>query len=439
MRNIYIETYGCQMNEYDTGVVESILNLPEFARVDDPDQADILLFNTCAVRERAQERIFGRIDNFAHLKRKNPGTIIGLMGCVAQSLKDEILHKNPAIDLVVGPDNYRDLPELLQEIESGDQLRISRTILSKTETYEDILPTVTSGVLAFVTVMRGCNNFCSFCVVPYTRGRERSRSPESVINEINHLVESEHVKEVTLLGQNVNSYKYGRTDFSSLIRLILEQTDVQRIRFTSPHPHDFPEQLLELMASEKRVCSHIHLPLQSGSTEILKRMRRDYTAEKYLNLVNLIRSYDPGMGLSTDIIAGFPGETNQDHEHTLELMRTIRFDMAFMFQYSQRPHTSAFKSMTDDVLEEEKKIRLQQIIQLQSEIAETKNRSLHGQTLEVLVEKRSRKNQDQWMGRTTQNKVVIFDQDPGAVVHPGQLLNIHIASSTSATLLGNIV
>ncbi len=433
-KTIYIETYGCQMNEYDSGVIRTILKDAGYESVDSPDRAHVILLNTCAVRERAHERVLGRVSNLAHLKKKHPGTIIGLVGCMSQNLGETLFHASGTLDLVAGPDNYRELPQIIADLEERNAEKIARTILSREETYEEIRPAVVNGILAFVTIMRGCNNYCSYCVVPFTRGRERSRSPESVIDEIRDLLENHDIREVTLLGQNVNSYDYPGMDFTALVKRILQETSVQRVRFTSPHPHDFPASLMDLMASEPRFSPHIHLPVQSGATSVLKRMKRDYSREEFLNLVDRMREKVPHLGLSTDIITGFCGETDEEHEQTLSIMRQVRFDSAFMFKYSERLGTLAEKKYPDDVAEEVKSARLTQIIELQTSISAEKNRECVGQSYEVLAEGPSKRTETEWMGRTPGGKVVIFY--PGPDIYPGKLLTVKIESSTSATLKG---
>lgn len=435
--SVYIETYGCQMNEYDTGIVRAILEGDGYHIVESPEDADVILLNTCAVRERAHERVIGRVQNLNHLKKKRPGVLIGLLGCMAQNLGETIFDREGGLDLLVGPDNYRDLPGILSELRLNESSRISRTILSSGETYDDIRPAVVNGILSFVTIMRGCNHFCTYCVVPYTRGRERSRDPSQVVDELNMLIENYGIFEVTLLGQNVNSYKNGETDFTRLIRRILDETSIKRIRFTSPHPHDFPGDLLELMATEDRFCPHIHLPVQSGSDRILERMKRNYTREEYLDLVERIRKSVPGAGLTTDIITGFSGETEEDFQQTLSLMKIVGFDSAFMFKYSTRSGTIAHKRFVDDVPEEEKNRRLREIIDLQVSLSADLNRKEQGKIHRVMAEGPSRKNPDEWMGRTAHNKVVIFPAFSG--IEPGNELDVKILSSSSATLKGDVV
>ena len=440
-KSFFIETYGCQMNEYDSGIVRSILEEAGYHPVDDPERAGLILLNTCAVREKAHERIYGRLQALSYLKKRNSHLRFGLLGCMAQNLKEELIGPG-RVDFVVGPDNYRELPEILDEAKAPEETNpgenshagLVRTILSGEETYQEIRPSVVKGPTAYLAIMRGCNNYCTFCVVPYTRGKERSRSPESILDEIQSLQEQSGVKEVTLLGQNVNSYRYGSDGFVELIRLILDRTDLPRIRFTSPHPHDFPEPLLELMASSKRFVPHIHLPLQSGSSAVLKRMRRDYDAGGFLRLVKDIRSIVPGVSLTTDLIVGFCGETDPEYRETLDLVETIGFDAAFMFKYSERKGTVAARIYPDDVPEEVKLQRLDKLIQLQNRISGEKNRGRIGGRETVLVEGPSRRTPEDWMGRSAGNQTVAFPVTGQESV--GDLVEIRITGATSRTLRG---
>ena len=441
-KGLYLESYGCQMNEYDSGIVRSILSKIGYQSVNRAEEADLLLLNTCAIREKAQERIYGRLESFIPLKRKNPKVRVGVLGCMAQNLGDELFGIGLPVDFVLGPDNYRQLPELLEDLET-DPASASWNIthLSRSETYEELEPQVVSGKLAFVTIMRGCDNFCSFCVVPYTRGRERSRTPESIIKEINALIAKHDIREVTLLGQNVNSYRHVDFSFCDLIADILAKTSIERIRFTSPHPHDFPTELIELMAREERFCSQIHLPLQSGSTSVLERMKRDYTRVQYIDLVNQIRSQVPGIGLSTDIIVGFCGESEAEFADTLSLVEEVSFDMAYMFRYSEREHTLAKKKFQDDVPEKVKLERLQRLIELQQNISRKRNQSMIGKSFTVLVEGQSRRSREELMGRTFSGRVVVFAPPPSTgIENPkeliGKSLRLRIESATSATLRG---
>ncbi len=434
----FIETYGCQMNVYDSGIVKSLFINKKFEYTQNIEEANIILINTCAIRERAQEKIYGKLQSLIPKKKKNPELIIGIMGCMAQSLGDDLFAMGLPVDLVIGPDQYRKLPEIIQAIQQNRQEKFLSVRLSSTESYDDVEPEVVDGCLAFVTIMRGCNNFCSFCVVPYTRGRERSRNPESIVKEIENLVSKYKIKEVTLLGQNVNSYRFENYDFTDLVQKILDETSVQRIRFTSPHPHDFPQKLIRLMKKEKRFCSQIHLPLQSGSTRILQRMHRDYTAEQYLELVRRIREEIPDVGLTTDIIVGFSGETEEDFMETLKVVENVQFDMAYMFHYSEREHTIAKKKYPDDVPMEIKLDRLNRLIVLQSQISKEKNKEEVNKIYEVLIERKSKKSSDYWMGRTDTGKTVVFP-DPENQYQIGDDAQIKIITSTQATLIGKVV
>ncbi|MFN3605145.1 MAG: tRNA (N6-isopentenyl adenosine(37)-C2)-methylthiotransferase MiaB [Leptonema sp. (in: bacteria)] len=435
---LFIETYGCQMNVYDSGIVKKLFLNDGFTLAASEDTSDVILINTCAIRERAQERIYSRLQSLYPLKKRKPNLVVGIIGCMAQNLGNELFAMGFPIDVVLGPDNYRNLPAIIKDIQSNSNKKFQLTRISSTEVYDDIEPEVIEGCSAFVTIMRGCNNFCSFCVVPYTRGRERSRSPQSIIKEINHLIEKFNIKEVTLLGQNVNSYKFENFDFTDLIQLILDQTNIQRIRFTSPHPHHFPKKLIRLMSQEKRFCSSIHLPLQSGSTKILKRMHRDYTKEEYLELVNYIRQEIPEVGLTTDIIVGFSGETEEDFQETLEMVKEVKFNMAYMFYYSEREHTLAKKKYPDDVPIDVKIKRLNELIDLQSDVSKEKNKKEIGKCFEVLIEGKSKKSDKEWMGRTNHGKVVVFP-DPEEKFKIGDFVTTKITNATKATLLGTVL
>jgi len=434
-RQVYIETYGCQMNEYDSGVVKTLLQGScHFSS--NPEQADVILFNTCAVREKAEEKIFERLKSLHYLKKKNPELVFGVLGCMAQNLKEKL--KDSGVAIVMGPDHYRKLPEVLQDLTPVLENPLFLTEQNPMENYEGIEPE-TSGIMAYLTIMRGCNHFCSFCVVPYTRGRERSLSPESITGHIKNLT-AKGIKEVILLGQNVNSYHYEKKDFTDLVSDILEQTEVERIRFTSPHPKDFPERLLDLMSRDPRFCPSIHLPLQSGSSAVLERMKRYYSREDFLALVDLIRSKVENVNITTDVIVGFCGETEDEFKETLSLMEEVRFQSAFMFMYSERDHTLAKRNMKDDVSIEIKKERLERLIAMQSSISLNKNQALTGRVFPVLVEGASRRAPDHVSGRTPGNQVVVFPAPYG--LNPGDLtgstLMVRVHSCTSATLLGQI-
>ena len=444
-RKLYLESYGCQMNEYDSGIVKNILKEANYESISEAKEADLILLNTCAIREKAQERIYGRLETFTYLKKRNPKLLIGILGCMAQNLGDELFASGLPVDFVVGPDNYRQLPSLIERLRTNSkQALFNLTHLSRTESYEELQAEAVSGVLSFITIMRGCDNFCSFCVVPYTRGRERSRSPESIVNEITALIEKHDIKEVTLLGQNVNSYCYEKISFTKLIEEILAKTKIERIRFTSPHPHDFPPELLELMASEKRFCSQIHLPLQSGSSSVLERMKRNYSREEYLDLALKMKSKIKGLGLSTDIIVGFCGESDAEFSATISLVKEISFDMAYMFRYSEREHTWAKKNFKDDVPEAVKLERLSHLIEVQKKASLSRNQNCIAKDFEVLVEGYSRRSRKELMGRTLSGKVVVF---PPTVFPPhsdafnldhfiGRAINVKIEEASSATLRG---
>ncbi len=425
------------MNEYDSAIVKTLLDENNFEAVNNPEDADILLFNTCAVREKAHEKIHARLSALAYIKKRSKTPrIFGLLGCMAQNLKEELTQEGSVVDLVSGPDNYRELPSLLQELLENPWNKTVRTILSREETYDDLKVSAVYGPLAFVTVMRGCNNFCSFCVVPYTRGRERSRPPESVIREIQRLISEKNIQEVTLLGQNVNSYRHLQTDFSVLAERILNETEIKRLRFTSPHPKDFPDRLLYLMRDFEAFARHIHLPIQSGSTAMLERMKRDYTRDDFFKLTDRIRSIVPDIALSTDIIAGFCDETETEFEETLSALERTEFDSAYMFKYSTRKGTAADRSYEDNVPESVKLERLEKTIALQNSISLKKNQAETGKIFKVLIENTSKRSEADFTGRTSQNKTVIFPVRDG--LSPGDFAEVKILAATSASLRGEI-
>ena len=429
----YIETYGCQMNVADSQVVAGLLDQHGYRRTELLNEADVILLNTCAIREKAEEKVRNRLDHLASLKRKNPAILIGLLGCMAKNLADSILESRPYVDLILGPDSYRRLPKLLAERRQGNEHQVD-VKLSRMEVYEDLFPSRGTGLNAWISIMRGCDKFCTFCVVPYTRGRERSRSLDSIIAEAADAVARGFV-EMTLLGQNVNSYRHQEVRFPELLAAVAEVPGVRRIRFTSPHPSDVDDRMLEVMAAYENICPSIHLPLQSGSDRILRRMQRSYTQAEYLRLVERIRHYLPGVTLTTDIITGFPGETDADFEATLKVVAEVEYDSAFTFKYSLRPGTKAaeFSDQVSDALSQK---RLEALIALQKVITLKRNRALVGAQLEVLVEKESKKSAAQWAGRSATNKWVIFDR---ADALPGDFVQVHIDSSYGVALQGHIV
>lgn len=430
-RLVYVETYGCQMNLADTEVVLSILTTAGYGQTSNLREADVVLVNTCAVRENAEQRVFGRLGDFKRYKKENPGMVIGVLGCMAERLRKDLMQSESHVDLVVGPDEYRRIPEMVEEAISGH--RGIAVQLSRVENYDDILPLRTEGISAWISVMRGCDKFCTFCVVPFTRGRERSRSLESVTREVGHLA-ARGFREVTLLGQNVNSYHDGNSDFADLMAAVARLDRTIRVRFTTSHPQDMSEKLIRTIAENENICSYIHLPVQSGSDRILELMNRSYTREQYLLLVRTIRSGIPGVSLSTDFIAGFPTETEDDHRQTLDVIREVDFDGAFTFKYSPRENTKAWH-MGDDVPEDLKIERLNQIIDLQRSISLRRNQEMMGQDVEILVEGESTKSASDLCGRTDTNKMVVFPKGTSQI---GQYVTIHIDRANSATLFGAV-
>jgi len=440
MKKLYIETYGCQMNVADSEVVASVMQMAGYEPTESLDEADAVFLNTCSVRDNAEQKIFHRLDALDAIKRKRP-LIIGVLGCMAERVQQDLLENHHA-DLVAGPDAYLSLPDLIAQAETGH--KAINIQLSTSETYKDVVPQrigLGHKIGGFVSIMRGCNNFCHYCIVPYTRGRERSRDVESILKEVRDL-RDRGFKEVTLLGQNVNSYclenldSLGTLDFPSLLRRVAEETPEMRIRFTTSHPKDMSDETLRVIAEMPNVCKHIHLPVQSGSDRILKLMNRKYTREWYLDRVEAIRRIIPDCGLSTDIFVGYHSETEEDHQLSLSLMREVGYDSAFMFKYSERPGTYASKHLPDDVLEEEKIRRLNELIALQTEISAQQNKKDEGKEFDVLVEGFSKRSREQLCGRTEQNKMVVF---PKAGHHIGEIVRVRITGSTSATLLGESV
>ncbi len=430
---IYIETYGCQMNLADTEIVLGILKNKGYTVTKDAEDADVVLVNTCSIRDNAEQRIYGRLGNFKTLKDKKPDLVVGILGCMAERLRKDLVEDKSIVDVVVGPDEYRRLPELIDVAYNGDKgIGVK---LSRTETYDDILPYREDGLQAWISVMRGCDKFCTFCVVPFTRGRERSRELDSIVTEVKQLSER-GFKEVTLLGQNVNSYNDEGNDFADLLAACAKVDRSMRIRFTTSHPQDLSDKLLYTIAENPNICNYIHLPVQSGSNRILELMNRTYTIEHYLNLIDKARKIIPGVSFSTDIIAGFPTETYEDHVMTLDVMRQVRYDGAFMFKYSPREGTKAYR-MKDDVPEDVKSKRLQEIIDLQQQISFEINQELIGTEEIVLVEGKSRKSDKFFAGRTDSNKVVIFPVTEG--INEGDYVKVKINRATQATLFGDYV
>ena len=437
-KKIYIETYGCQMNVGDSEVIFSILGKEGYERTESMDDADVILANTCSVRDNAEQRIWGRIEVFHKQKEKRSGVVVGIVGCMAERLKDKLLDTHK-VDLVAGPDSYRTLPTLLRDI-APDKPQIN-VMLSHEETYADIVPVRTdrNGVSAFISIMRGCNNVCSYCVVPYTRGAERSRDPQTIVDEARDVF-SKGFKEVTLLGQNVDSYNWKPAegkgcDFPELLEMVARISPELRVRFATNHPKDISDELIETMARYDNICNHIHLPVQSGSDRLLEKMRRRYTAEWYLERVAMIREVLPGCGITTDVIAGFCSETEEDHQQTLELFRKVGFDYAYMFYYSERPGTLAARHYPDDVPLDVKTRRLNEIIALQSELSLKSNQNDIGKTFRVLVEGPSKKNPEELCGRSGSNKMCVF---PGKGHKAGDYVDVKVLSCTSATLIGKL-
>ena len=428
-RHVYLETYGCQMNVADSEVVLSILVNAGYAHTTTLSKADVVFVNTCAVRENAEQRIYGRLGDFKFYKKSNPGMVVGVLGCMAERLRKDLLASESYVDLVVGPDEYRRLPELIEHALEGE--RGIAVKLSRVENYDDILPLRTDGVSAWISVMRGCDKFCTFCVVPFTRGRERSRSLTSVVREV-ELLSARGFKEVNLLGQNVNSYFDGTHDFADLMRSVARVDRTMRIRFTTSHPQDMSDKLVQTIAEHENICKYVHLPIQSGSDRILHLMNRTYDRSQYLALVKKIKSGIPGVSLSTDLIAGFPSETPEDHAMTLDIIREVEYDGAFTFKYSPRENTKAWH-MHDDVPDDVKIERLNEIIDLQRQVSFRKNQELIGRTVEVLVEGDSRKSINDFSGRTDTNRMVVF---PKGDAHIGEYVSLNIERANSATLFG---
>lgn len=439
-KKLFIETYGCQMNVADSEVVASVMKLAGYGVTENIDECDAILINTCSIRDNAEQKIFSRLQQLAALRKKKGGRmIVGIIGCMAERMKDELI-KNHGVDLVAGPDAYLDLPNLIAAVENGESaINIE---LSTTETYRDVIPSRIGGnkISGYISIMRGCNNFCSYCIVPYTRGRERSREPGSILNELRDL-QAKGFKEVILLGQNVNSYYYEAADgsvvdFAKLIEIVADAAPEMRVRFTTSHPKDMSDEIIAMMANKKNVCKHIHLPVQSGSNSVLKAMNRKYTREWYLDRIAAIRKAMPDCGISTDMFTGFHNESEEDFQETLTLMREVGFDSAFMFKYSERPGTFASKNLPDNVSEEVKIDRLNRMIALQNELSHESNLRDVGKTFEVLVEGYSKRSRDDMFGRSEQNKVVVFPAKDTCV---GDVVKVKVNSATSATLIGELV
>ena len=434
-RRLFVETYGCQMNVGDTEIVVSLMQREGYVYTGHIEQADVILLNTCSIRDNAEQRIWGRLAEMKRYRRAKPDLVIGVIGCMAERLRERLTEGAEGVDVVAGPDAYRDLPRLVHLAEAGG--KGVNVQLSAEETYAEIVPVRLdrNGVSAFVSIMRGCNNFCSYCVVPYTRGRERSRDPETILAEVRSLFENGY-REVTLLGQNVNSYRAGEVDFPELMRRVASISPLLRVRFATSHPKDMSDRLLEVMASMPNICRAIHLPAQSGATTMLERMNRKYTREWYLGRVAAIRRLMPDCAITTDLIAGFSGESEEEHLETLSLMREVGYDFAYMFKYSERPGTFAQKHLPDDVPDAVKSRRLSEIIALQNELGLASNRRDVGREFEVLVEGASKRDPNRLSGRTSQNKVVVFDRGTHRV---GDYVRVRITDCTAATLLGEEV
>ncbi len=453
-KKMYIESYGCQMNFSDSEIVASILTNEGFCTTNVIEEADLVFVNTCSVREKAEQTVRRRLQVYNSIKKKNnPGMIVGVLGCMAERLKEKFLEEEKLVDIVVGPDAYRDLPNLIRQVDDGR--KAVNVILSKEETYAEISPVRFggNGVTAFVSITRGCDNMCTFCVVPFTRGRERSRNPESIINECKQLI-TDGYKEVTLLGQNVDSYlwfgggakkefknlnekeKENSTNFAQLIEMVAKINQNLRVRFSTSNPQDMRDEVLNVMAKHKNICNYIHLPVQSGSNRILDIMKRGYTKEEYLGRIKKIREILPDCGISMDMIAGFCSESEKDYKDTLDLMDQVKFDFGYMFKYSERPNTSAQRKFEDDVIEETKQIRLAEIIEKQMAHSLIRNKETIGKTYEVLIEGESKKSKDKLFGRTAQNKVVVFDRKN---YKKGQYVSVKIESCTAATLMGKVI
>jgi len=432
-KTYHIDTFGCQMNVADSELVESILINEGYEKSKSVDSADAIFVNTCAIREQAEKKVHSQLGRYNLIKKNKPEVLIGVLGCMAQNLKDDLLENKPYIDIVLGPDSYRNLPTILKKRNQVNKSFLD-TKLSRYEVYQDLFPQRKGGVNAWVSIMRGCDKFCTFCIVPFTRGRERSRNLESILEESKNAVNLGY-SEITLLGQNVNSYNYQNLKFHNLLEEVSKIKNLKRIRYTSPHPQDITKELLSVMAEFDNICNYIHLPLQSGSNRILKRMNRTYTREHFIDIVGMIREILPNVGISTDIIVGFPGETNQEFEETLSLMNEVRFDSAFNFKYSSRPGTKA-SEYSEKINDQEKKDRLQKIIRLQKKHTLERNKLLIGSVEDVLVEKESKLSIDHWAGRTDSNKWVIFAKNSAQI---NRIVQVKIKKAKDVTLHGELI
>ena len=429
----FIETYGCQMNVADSELVSGLLTREGFSETKDIHTADAIFVNTCAIREHAEDKVLSRLGYYHQIKRKNPKTIIGVLGCMAQNLKKDILESKPFVDIVLGPDSYRRLPEMIRE-RSNESSHLVDTKLSRFEVYDDMFPSRNEGINAWISIMRGCDKFCTFCIVPFTRGRERSRSVEGIIQEAAKAV-SDGFIEVTLLGQNVNSYLHEGHNFHELLDAVAQIPGLKRIRYTSPHPEDMTQDVLNVMAKHDNICNHVHLPLQAGNDEVLNRMNRTYTKDQFLARVNEIRNTLPNVGISTDIIVGFPGENEAEFQETLDMMEAVKFDSAFTFKYSSRPGTKAAE-FDDHVPEDEKQHRLERLIDMQQKHTLFRNKTIIGRVEMVLVEKESKRSKKQWAGRTDANKWVVFNKENAKIK---DLIPVKIMDARGITLHGEIV
>ncbi|MFQ5648706.1 MAG: tRNA (N6-isopentenyl adenosine(37)-C2)-methylthiotransferase MiaB [bacterium] len=434
MKKVYIETYGCQMNEYDTELVKSILESRDYELTAAEADADVIFMNTCAIRENAYGKIYARLGDIKHLKHEKKNLVVGLLGCMSQNLRGSLDRNEDLVDIFAGPDSYKRLPDMIEAVLAGSHREVDFS-LSEFEDYSDVYPRRVPGVNAWIAVMRGCDNFCTFCVVPYTRGRERSRTLESVVAETERLV-AEGFKQVTLLGQNVNSYQCNGTDFADLIVAVARVDGLERVRFISPHPKDFPDKLLRVMAETRKICHHIHLPLQAGNNRVLQMMARTYTRESFLALVEKIRNTVPNVTLTTDVIVGFPTESDEEFEHTLEVIQEVEFDAAFMFKYSERKNTIAYRNFVDDVPEEKKTERIVRVNELQKAKSLKKNKEEIGTMQHILVESASKKNSAEWIGRTDGNKIVVFERGN---CDQGEMIAVKITGASANTLFGDRV